>query len=816
MLARPSASGPLATWILPLFLVVGCETAKIDIDDTGPGGGDTDRQDTDTDEPDTVVDGALSVSPGALDFGVVFVGGAATLDLTVSNVGEGTIDLAGTVDSPDFTLSALTSPAPGEAVTVTVTWTPAALGDAAATLTLSDTLGDGSVDIPLSGAAQEDADGDGHGSLASGGDDCDDTNASAHPGADEAWYDGVDQDCAGDDDYDRDADGADYTVDCDEDDPTAYPGATETWYDGTDSDCAGDDDFDQDADGHIVGTDCDDTDASVNPDAAETWYDGVDQDCDGVDDDQDLDGYGFADDCDDLDATVYPGATDTWYDGIDSDCAGDDDYDQDGDGAAYGTDCNDTDASTTGPVTETLDGLDTDCDGIIDDIGIADIATGVLYGTSANLELGNAQGLSLGGDLTGDGADDVVVASDASGSGYAWVVSGASAATASGGVTSYDTAAITGQSSWFPMGRVAGPMVDVTGDGTEDLLIAGSLNDGAYNYGRGWMLTGGSTLTGSLTITSSSNYTARFDGDDDSDLMSWLGGGDVDGDGAVDIVTGAPLDNFSGYSTYLDTGNVAVYSGTVSGQYDITDADDEIHGVEDDEHLGSALYVADLDDDGYADILAGASGSDEGITDAGAVYLFLGNATLSWDPQADDAMQARVLGVDWGGNLGAVPVTAPGDVDGDGALDLALTSVDAGEAWLFWDLASLSGDLETRDADLAFSGTAGSFGASLAYTSDLDGDGAAEIYVGDSGDDSVATDAGAVWQFQPNTGSSGTWTSADASAAFLGAAAGDALGAGLAGGGDADGDGNDDLLVGATGSDGSASGGGAVYVVPGW
>jgi hypothetical protein len=69
--------------------------------------------------------------------------------------------------------------------------------------------------------------------------------------------------------------------------------------------------------------------------------------------------------------------------------------------------------------------------------------------------------------------------------------------------------------------------------------------------------------------------------------------------------------------------------------------------------------------------------------------------------------------------------------------------------------------------------------------------------------------------FAPAPGTSGTWTTANASATFYGAAAGDALGAGLASGGDADGDGRDDLLIGATGVDTVASGGGAVYVVLG-
>ena len=57
-------------------------------------------------------------------------------------------------------------------------------------------------------------------------------------------------------------------TDCDDTDGTINPGETEAWYDGVDADCAGDDDYDADADGarsyvEAAGTDCADDDASV-------------------------------------------------------------------------------------------------------------------------------------------------------------------------------------------------------------------------------------------------------------------------------------------------------------------------------------------------------------------------------------------------------------------------------------------------------------------------------------------------------------------------------------------------------------------------
>jgi hypothetical protein len=236
-----------------------------------------------------------------------------------------------------------------------------------------------------------DGDGDGY-TLAEG--DCDDgpNGGDIHPGATEIWYDGIDQNCDGLDDYDQDGDGEravgfEGGADC-WDDPTStppdfvalnnlpqpeaadvHPGAEEVWYDGVDQNCAGDDDFDQDGDGFastawletrttLPVEDCYDavtevypeiwpecvaeanrviatplSPAAVNPDAKDTWYDGTDANCDGADDfDKDGDGYAACAECDDDDAGVFPNdSVEIWYNHIDENCDGND-ADQDGDG----------------------------------------------------------------------------------------------------------------------------------------------------------------------------------------------------------------------------------------------------------------------------------------------------------------------------------------------------------------------------------------------------------------------------------------------------------------------------------------------------
>ncbi|MGB0638790.1 MAG: MopE-related protein, partial [Myxococcota bacterium] len=158
-----------------------------------------------------------------------------------------------------------------------------------------------------------------------GGDDCDDSDGSVYPG-DGVTPAGPDLDCDGHVSVTAGGD------DCDDGDPAVYPGAEDSWYDGIDSDCGGEDDYDRDGDGHRAGAwaddvsvaDCDDSDAAVHPSVVADDCGGGDEDCDG-----ELD-----EDCrpshDTGDGAVSDGDTDFDMDS-DSDADGDSDEDADAD-----------------------------------------------------------------------------------------------------------------------------------------------------------------------------------------------------------------------------------------------------------------------------------------------------------------------------------------------------------------------------------------------------------------------------------------------------------------------------------------------------
>ncbi len=161
------------------------------------------------------------------------------------------------------------------------------------------------------GAYANDEDSDGDGYKPSDG-DCDNSNAEVHPGAQETWYDGIDGDCDGSDDYDQDGDGyrdpSGAGDDCDDTDPEIHPGADDSTEDGVDQDCDGQDG------GSVVVDDTGADDTGVSDDSGDHtgWR-------------QDLDGDGYSPsqgDCDDDDVRMNPGAAERCDDELDNDCDG--------------------------------------------------------------------------------------------------------------------------------------------------------------------------------------------------------------------------------------------------------------------------------------------------------------------------------------------------------------------------------------------------------------------------------------------------------------------------------------------------------------
>ena len=244
---------------------------------------------------------------------------------------------------------------------------------------------------------------------------------------------------------------------------------------------------------------------------------------------------------------------------------------------------------------------------------------------------------------------------------------------------------------------------------------------------------------------------------------------------------------------------------TWAGEVDLNDhVDLTVLGAVSGDEAGAAVSLrGDLDDDGFAELVVGAPGASE-------VAVFSGQASpsgsVAW---ADAGTTARGAA---GTRLGAA-LDAGGDVDGDGVDDLLIGAPGADEAWLILG-GALGGVITQSDVDVILSAESSGdeAGAAVALVGDMNGDGYGELAVGAPSSSRVTTGAGAVYVVLGGA----SLADSDLGAAYSrigGVTANDALGSAIASLGDADGDGLDDLGVGAPGRDSGATDGGALYVV---
>ncbi|HTO68849.1 MAG TPA: FG-GAP-like repeat-containing protein [Myxococcota bacterium] len=404
--------------------------------------------------------------------------------------------------------------------------------------------------------------------------------------------------------------------------------------------------------------------------------------------------------------------------------------------------------------------------------------------------------VSTAGDLNGDGFADIIVGSPNNGkfganSGAVFIFHGASTGIAYPPSPCANASVTTVPAQYCEFGQASGALFgwsvatagDLNGDGYADAVIgepgwanfAGGTGAADILYGNG---------SGEYVL-SDQVQTAEAITPGEGLGQSVATAGDTDGNGFSEILVGTP-----GHSNgQIGEGQVSLYPGSGNPPQSSTLWK---FSPNDAARTGDSIAAADVNGDGRADIVIGAPLYDNGLTDQGAVFVFDTPQSVLSTPTVATATRSY-FGASANANLGQ-SVAKAGDINNDGYEDVVVGEPGLDTAWVL--LGSSSGLPASPSQTIVHPGTLigtpTHFGQSVTGA-DVNGDGNADIVVG-APTDSTSTgpgEEGVAYLFLGGpigVATTPAWTTHSNSA-------GGHLGAVVAGVGDTDGDGHDDVLV---------------------
>ncbi|MGB8169023.1 MAG: integrin alpha [Chthoniobacteraceae bacterium] len=372
-----------------------------------------------------------------------------------------------------------------------------------------------------------------------------------------------------------------------------------------------------------------------------------------------------------------------------------------------------------------------------------------ITGGGAGDRLGGA--VSAAGDVNGDGFDDLIVgARFANGPGAAYVIFGK----ANGFAAQFSVSSLDGTSGFKISEATAGDRAgisvsgagDVNRDGFDDVIVgadgvAGGKGAAFLIYGKARGFAANLPLSGLTTEGVQLNGVSANDGAG----VAVSGAGDVNGDGFADVIVGAPkAEGGTKGAAYVVFGG-ATLSATIGLETLTGSTGFKLNGVSNNDGTGGAVSGAgDVNGDGFADVIVGASKA-QGGNHRGAAHVVFGKAGVFSDVITLDTLNGvngfSVFGPFLEDFAGAA-VSGAGDVNGDGFADLVIgapqngTMVpDVGDAYvIFGHAGTFTGpNLGAPDGANFFKlhGVTGAVGAGTAVSGagDVNGDGFADLLV---------------------------------------------------------------------------------------
>ncbi|NNG03874.1 MAG: tandem-95 repeat protein, partial [Inquilinus sp.] len=342
--------------------------------------------------------------------------------------------------------------------------------------------------------------------------------------------------------------------------------------------------------------------------------------------------------------------------------------------------------------------------------------------------------VSSAGDINGDGYADMIVGAHlgdpagAANAGEAYVIFGSGG----GFGATVDVFNLNGSNGFTINGiatnDLAGISVsdvgDVNGDGIDDLIIGANNADpnGLSNAGQAYVVFGQTGGFGASLDLSSLDGTNGFvvDGLAAGDLAGTTvsSAGDFNGDGIADLIVGANNADPNGVANAGQSYVVFGQSGGLGASVDLSTLDGTngfaISGNDTNDNAGRAVSSAgDVNNDGYDDLIVGAfQGDPNGQPNAGEAYLVYGGADAmpaGLDPSTLDGTNGTLLTGFAPGSQAGRAVSGAGDINGDGIADIVIgapkANFDRGEAYVVFGQTGGLGaefDLSTLDGTNGF------------------------------------------------------------------------------------------------------------------
>jgi FG-GAP repeat/FG-GAP-like repeat len=312
---------------------------------------------------------------------------------------------------------------------------------------------------------------------------------------------------------------------------------------------------------------------------------------------------------------------------------------------------------------------------------------------------------------------------------------------------------------------------DFNADGRADIAVGASSY--SLTTGRAYIFYNDGSVpttaaTADITITGNSGT---------DNFATTLTSGDVNSDGRVDLVVGAP-------PLSSDTGRVYIFYNDGSVPTTAATADVQITGELASDLFGSSVAVGDMNADGQDDLIVGAEGFSNGDAN-GRMYIF-------YSQNGQINTNRNLTGEGTNDFFGSSFTT--GDFNSDGRVDLAVGAEgygsDAGLVYVFYNDGTMPTGAASADFTISGAALGDLFGVAMT-SGDLNSDGRTDIIVGARGH---ATSTGRAYIFY-NDGSIPT-AAASADVTITGETTGNYFGAGMATG-DLNADGETDLVVGA-------------------